>query len=115
STNDALGKTLAFNEYYKDAELNRIDTNDRESLTYGYGSGFNSRLAYAHSISRYSRIQMNYGFRTTSNYADRKTLEFLAETGQYEELNERLSNEFRNDFNHHSTGKIGRASCRERV
>src|SRR5690606_13146189 len=31
-------------------------------------------------------------------------LEFLAETGQYEELNERLSNEFRNDFNHHSTG-----------
>ncbi|MGH2623381.1 MAG: outer membrane beta-barrel protein, partial [Sphingobacterium sp.] len=104
STNDALGKTLAFNEYYKDAELNRIDTNDRESITYGYGSGFNSRLAYAHSISRYSRIQMNYGFRTTSNYADRKTLEFLAETGQYEELNERLSNEFRNDFNHHSTG-----------
>ena len=31
-------------------------------------------------------------------------MEFLAETGQYEELNDRLSNEFRNDFTHHSAG-----------
>ena len=104
SNNDALAKTLALNEYYKDAILERIDTNDRQSVTYGFGSGINSRISYSQPISRYSRFQMNYGFRTNSNYADRKTLEFLTETGQYEELNERLSNEFRNDFNHHSTG-----------
>ncbi len=104
SNNEALGRTLAFNEYYKDAVLERIDTNNRESVTNGYGSGFNSRLSYTYNVSKISRFQANYGFRNTSNYSDRKTLEFLAETGQFEELNERLSNEFRNDFNHHSTG-----------
>ncbi|MFZ4263203.1 outer membrane beta-barrel protein [Sphingobacterium sp. HJSM2_6] len=104
STNDALGQSLAFNEYYKNSILDRIDTNNRENVTYGYGTGFNSRLSFSQNISKLSRLQASYGFRNTSNYSDRKTLDFLAETGQYEELNERLSNEFRNDFNHHSAG-----------
>lgn len=104
NSNNDLGKTLAFNEYYKDALLERIDTNNRENTTYGYGSGINSRLSYTHNISRLSRLQAHVGWRNTSNYSDRQTMDFLAETGQYEELNERLSNEFRNDFNHGSTG-----------
>ena len=104
SSNEALGRTLAFNQYYKDAMLDRIDTNNRESITNGYGSGYNGRLSYTYNLSKISRFQANYGFRNTSNYSDRKTMEFLAETGQFDELNERLSNEFRNDFNHHSAG-----------
>ena len=104
SSNEALGRTLAFNQYYKDAMLDRIDTNNRESTTNGYGSGYNGRLSYTYNLSKISRFQANYGFRNTSNYSDRKTMEFLAETGQFDELNERLSNEFRNDFNHHSAG-----------
>lgn len=104
SSNSDFGKTLALNEYYKDAQLDRIDTNNRENTTYGYGSGFNTRLAYTHSLTRLARLQAHLGWRNTSNYSDRKTMDFLAETGQYEELNERLSNEFRNDFNHGSAG-----------
>lgn len=104
NSNNNFGKTLAFNEYYKDALLDRIDTNNRENTTYGYGSGFNSRLSYTHNLTRSSRLQAHLGWRNTSNYSDRKTMDFLAETGQYEELNERLSNEFRNDFNHGNTG-----------
>ncbi|MGG5902165.1 outer membrane beta-barrel protein [Sphingobacterium daejeonense] len=104
SSNEALGRTLSFNQYYKDAMLDRIDTNNRESITNGYGSGYNGRLSYTYNLSKISRFQANYGFRNTSNYSDRKTMEFLAETGQFDELNERLSNEFRNDFNHHSAG-----------
>ncbi|OYD45735.1 hypothetical protein CHU00_10330 [Sphingobacterium cellulitidis] len=104
STNDALGKTLAFNQYYKDAVLDRIDTNNRESVTYGYGNGYNGRLSYTYNVTKISRLQANVGLRNTSNYSDRKTMDFLAETGQFEELNERLSNEFRNDFTHQSAG-----------
>lgn len=104
SSDEGFGQTLAFNEYYKDAMLSRIDTNNRESITNGYGSGFNSRLSYTHRVSRYARLQANYNFRNTRNYSDRKTMEFLAETGQFDELNERLSNEFQNDFNFHSVG-----------
>lgn len=104
SSNDALGQTLAFVDYYKNAVLDRIDTNDRQNVTNGYGSGFNGKISFTQNLNKFSRLQANYGLRNTNNYSDRKTLEFLAETGQYEELNARLSNEFRNDFTHQSAG-----------
>lgn len=104
SSNEALGKSLALIEYYKKAVFDRIDTNDRENVTNGYGNGFNTRVSLTQNVSNNSRLQANYGFRNTSNYSDRQTLEFLAATGQYEELDKSLSNEFRNDFNHHSAG-----------
>lgn len=104
STNDALGLNLATTSYYKDATLNRIDTNNNQSLTNGYGSGFSSRLSFTENISERSRFQANYNFRNTANYSNRETFEFLAETGQLGELRDRLSNEFRNDYNYHSAG-----------
>lgn len=104
SSNNALGKNLALTEYYKDALLNRIDTNNNQSITYGYGSGFNNRLSFTENISRRSRVQLSYNYRNTLSYSDRETFEWLAETGQLGELNERLSNEFRNDYNYHKGG-----------
>ncbi len=114
SNNDALGLTLATTSYYNaappegwgntDPSIRRIDTNNNRSSTNGYGSGINSRLSYTEAISRYSRLQANYNFRNTSNYSNRETFEFLAETGQLGELKDRLSNEFRNDYNYHSAG-----------
>ncbi|ERJ57808.1 hypothetical protein M472_15990 [Sphingobacterium paucimobilis HER1398] len=114
SNNDALGLTLATTSYYKNAPtggwgdtdptISRIDTNNNRSLTEGYGSGINSRLSFTESISRYSRLQANYNFRNTANYSNRETFQFLAETGQLGKLRDRLSNEFRNDYNYHSGG-----------
>jgi len=104
STNDALGKNLALTEYYKDALLNRVDTNNNQSITNGYGSGFNNRLSFTENLSQRSRLQISYNIRNTLNYSDRETFEWLAETGQLGELNDRLSNEFRNDFNYHKGG-----------
>lgn len=104
NTNNVDGLNMAVTSYYKDASLSRIDTNNNQSLTNGYGSGFNSRLAFTETLSRNSRLQINYNFRNTSNYSNRETFEFLAETGQLGDLKERLSNEFRNDYNYHSAG-----------
>ena len=104
NTNDAQGLNLAVTEYYKNALLNRIDTNNNSSLTQGYGNGFNGKLAFTENISTYSRLQMQYNFRNTASYSNRETFEYLAETGQTGELRERLSNEFRNDYNYHSAG-----------
>lgn len=104
SHNDALGLNLATTEYYKDAVLERIDTNNNRSLTEGYGSGFRSQLSYTERLTQYSRLQGNFSFRNTASFSDRETFEFLAETGQLGELRDRLSNEFRNDYNYHSGG-----------
>lgn len=104
STNDALGENLALTEYYEDALLSRIDTNNNRSVTEGYGTGYNGRLSLTESLSRLSRLQANYSLRTTQNYSDRKTFEWLAESGQLGELRDRLSNEFRNDYIYHQAG-----------
>lgn len=104
NNNEANGLNLAITSYYKNQNLSRIDTNNNNSLTNGYGSGINSKIAFTEPISKYSRLQANYSYRNTSNYSDKETFEFLAETGQLGELQDRLSNEFRNDYNFHSTG-----------
>lgn len=104
NSNDALALNLATTEYYQEALLDRIDTNNNQSATNAYGSGFRSRLSLTERVGRYSRLQANYNFRNTSSYSNRETFEFLAETGQLGELRDRLSNEFRNDFNFHSGG-----------
>lgn len=104
NTDEATGKNLALIHYYKDGLLSRIDTNNNKSLTHGYGSGYNARLALTENLTPNSRVQFNYSFRNTMNYSDRQTFEFLAETDQLGELNERLSNEFRNDFKFHRGG-----------
>jgi len=70
----------------------------------GDNNGFRSKIAYTEMLGKYSRLQGNYTFRNTARYSDRRTYEFLAETGQLGELKNRLSNEFRNDFVYHSGG-----------
>ena len=104
NTNDAYGLNLAVTEYYRNALLNRIDTNNNTSGTNGYGSGVNTRLSFTENLSKYSRLQAQYNFRNNASYSNRETYDFLAETGQTGELRERLSNEFRNDYNYHSAG-----------
>jgi len=104
SSNEAEALSLAVTSYYKNDAVSRRDTNNNQSMTDGYGSGFRSRLAFTETISRASRLQANYSFRNTVGYSDRKTYEFLAETGQLGELRDRLSNAFRNDFVYHGGG-----------
>ncbi len=104
SSNEAEALSLAVTSYYKNDIESRRDTNNNQSMTDGYGSGLRSRLAFTETISRASRFQANYSFRNTVGYSDRKTYEFLAETGQLGELRDRLSNAFRNDFVYHGGG-----------
>lgn len=104
SSNAADGLNLAVTSYYRNSSLTRIDTNNNKSTTNGYGSGFNTRLSFTETISMYSRLQANYTFRNTGGYSNRETYEFLVETGQLGQLKDRLSNEFRNDYNYHGGG-----------
>src|SRR5690606_38629151 len=55
-------------------------------------------------INEANRLQVNYSLRDNSNYSNRETLDYLAETGQFSELNRQLSNTFDNDRLYHSAG-----------
>jgi hypothetical protein len=104
NSNSGLAHNLSLNEFYNNYLLDRIDTVNNENNTNANGNGVTGRLAYTEPISKASRLQANYSLRNTSNYSNRETFEFLAETGQFDELNTLLSNEFRNDYTYHSGG-----------
>jgi hypothetical protein len=104
SSNKSHAENFALNSYYKDGLFNRVDTVNNRNYSMGDNNGFRSKIAYTEMIGKYSRLQGNYTFRNTARYSDRKTYEFLVETGQLGELKNRLSNEFRNDFVYHSGG-----------
>ncbi|WP_118193356.1 outer membrane beta-barrel protein [Albibacterium indicum] len=104
NSNKGLAYNLSMNEFYEDFLLDRTDTVNNENNTYANGNGLTGRLAYTEPINDQSRLQVNYSIRNTNNYSNRETFEFLAETGQFGELNEQLSNEFRNDYIYHSGG-----------
>ena len=104
NSNKGLAHNLSLNEFYKNFILNRVDTTNNKNNTNANGNGVTSRLAYTEPISKTSRLQANYSLRNTNSYSNRETFEFLAETGQLGELNERLSNEFKNDYMYHSGG-----------
>ncbi|WP_053003539.1 outer membrane beta-barrel protein [Sphingobacterium sp. Ag1] len=104
SSNKSHATNFALNSYYKDGLFNRVDTVNNRNYSNGDTNGLRSKIAYTEMLGTYSRLQGNYTFRNTARYSDRRTYEFLAETGQLGELKNRLSNEFRNDFVYHSGG-----------
>ncbi|MGE8426467.1 MAG: outer membrane beta-barrel protein [Sphingobacterium sp.] len=104
SSNKSHAENFALNSYYKEGLFNRVDTVNNRNNSNSENNGFRSKIAYTEMLGKYSRLQGNYTFRNTARYSDRKTYEFLAETGQLGELKNRLSNEFRNDFVYHSGG-----------
>lgn len=104
NSSKGVAKTYSLNEYFLNQAINRRDTTDLLNNTNSIGNGFNTRIAYTEPLSEKQRIQVNYSLRNNSNFSDRESLNWLAETGQYEELNRQLSNTFNNDYLHHSTG-----------
>jgi hypothetical protein len=104
NSNKGLAQSYSLNEFFENALLDRRDTISNQNNTVGRGNGVTGRLAYTEQISQNSRIQANYSLRNNSNYNNRETYEFLAETGQLGELNRQLSNEFRSDYVFQSGG-----------
>jgi len=104
NSNKGLAYNLSMNEFYQDFLLDRIDTVNNQNNTQSDGNGVSGRLAYTEPLGSKSRLQANYSLRNTNSYSNRETFEYLAETGQFDELNERLSNEFRNEYLYHSAG-----------
>lgn len=104
NSNKGVAHNHSLTDFYNDAILNRSDTVSNENNTNADGNGWTSRIAYTEPINKTSRLQANYSLRNTNNYSNRETFNFLAETGQFDELNTRLSNEFKNDYLYHSGG-----------
>lgn len=102
--NKGLAQNMSLNEYFMQRYDTDQDTVNNQNLTETLGNGWSGRLSYTEPLDSLHRISVNYSLRNNSNYSDRQTLDFLAETGQYSELNRQLSNTFDNDYLYHSSG-----------
>lgn len=96
--NKGLAQNLSLNEYFIQQTLGSRDTVNNQNHSETIGNGMSGRLTYSEPLGDLHRLAANYSLRNNSNYSDRETLDFLAETGQYSELNRQLSNTFDNDY-----------------
>jgi len=100
--NDAFA--LSYNLFYEDEQLSRSDTVNNRNTSFSNSNSWEGRITYTEPLGKTSRIMANLNSRTNNSYSDRKMFDFLAETGQYSELNRSLSNEFRNDNKFYGAG-----------
>ncbi|QNL50625.1 TonB-dependent receptor [Olivibacter sp. SDN3] len=106
NSNSNNNEAYAFsnNVFYEDDSVNRTDTVNNLNDSRSNSQSWNGRLTYTEPLGAHSRMMANVNGRTNNSYSDRKMYDFLEETGQYELLNQELSNEFRNDFRFYGTG-----------
>lgn len=102
--NKGMAQNISLNEYFLQRYDTDQDTVNNQNLTETLGNGWSGRLSYSEPLDSFHRVSVNYSLRNNSNSSDRQTLDFLAETGQYSELNRQLSNTFDNDYLYHSSG-----------
>ncbi len=104
NSNKGLAQNYTINQYFEDHILGRIDTTNSQNNTLSSGNGYSGRVSYTEPLGQNFRVEGNYSLRNRANYSNRETLDYLAETGQFSELNRQLSNEFNNDNLYQSAG-----------
>jgi hypothetical protein len=67
-------------------------------------SGQSVRLSFTEPLTRYERLEWNYGFVKSKNVSDQKTNTFNPATNHYDAAEDILSNLFRNDNRYHQMG-----------
>lgn len=95
---------LSYNLFYENEAVDRADTVNNRNDSYSNSNSWNARLTYTEPLWAGTRLMANVTARNNNSYSDRKMYDFLAETGQYSELNRQLSNEFRNDYKFYGAG-----------
>ncbi len=74
------------------------DTLDQQSSLDVNSWNVASNLSYTEPLSENSRLEFNYRLSYKQEESDKYTYDFLESTGQYDLLNEQLSNVFSNDY-----------------
>lgn len=104
NSNAGLAQNYTINQYYEDFLLGRTDTVNNRNNTLSYGNGLTGRASYTEPLGEHIRLEITYNARNRANYSNRETMDYLAETGQFSELNRQLSNEFNNDNLYQAAG-----------
>ncbi len=82
----------------------RTDSIDQRVFNESSMLGLTGRLVYTEPILKRSLLEFSLGKSHTRNYSDKQTFDFNKGTADYDQLNQRLSNEFENEYGFSNAG-----------
>jgi len=91
-----------FNTFFKAATISGRDTTDQLKTDLALGNSFSTRIAVTEGIGKKGIIEWNYQYNRQTNESER--LSFDKINNQFDQLNERFSNQFNFLSNTHNTG-----------
>lgn len=101
---DADGTQNTLNNQYKGNTLFRSDTLRQINNTATIANNLGVDLTYTEPMSRRSLMEFNAYYRTNDNTNNRKTFDYNPITGEYDRINQRLTNFFDNEYNYAGAG-----------
>ncbi|WP_423736958.1 outer membrane beta-barrel protein [Chitinophaga caseinilytica] len=96
-----------FNEAYTRFSLNgqsRLDTIDQKVQSENSSRQYNIRLAYTEPVFRNRFLEVNYTYNNGLSSSDRYTWDRSKPGGEYDQLNDSLTNHFNNITEYHQAG-----------
>ncbi|MDW7695177.1 TonB-dependent receptor [Flammeovirgaceae bacterium SG7u.111] len=109
NNNSGLNSLMAINNYPMDMPP-LIDTLDQQTNIDVNGYNVSSSIRYTEPITKSGMLQLSYDVRYNNSESDRRTFAYLADDGEYSELDTALSNVFESEYTTHqvSTGYMHR-------
>ncbi len=107
SLNESEGENglYSVNSYYNSAGLPDLrDTLDQQSRTKSDLRGYNARAVYTEPLWKRSLLELSAGKNSTKSTSEKITYDYDSNSGKYDQLNDKLTNDFENTYSYLNTG-----------
>ncbi|MBL0068388.1 MAG: TonB-dependent receptor family protein [Chitinophagaceae bacterium] len=90
--------------YNPNGSLIRRDTLNQENTTKGTLKGYNGRAVYTEPLWKKSLLEFSVGRSDTKSVSEKNTWDFNKGSGKFDQLNDKLSNDFENTYSYTNGG-----------
>ncbi len=90
--------------YNPNGSLIRRDTLNQENTTKGTLKGYNGRAVYTEPLWKKSLLEFSIGRSDTKSVSEKNTWDFNKGSGKFDQLNDKLSNDFENTYSYTNGG-----------
>ncbi|MEP7163155.1 MAG: outer membrane beta-barrel protein [Ferruginibacter sp.] len=99
------GALSSINKFYNpDGTLFKKDTINQQSNTAADLSGYTARIVYTEPLFRRSLLEFSAGKSYTRNNSEKITYDYNKLNGKHDQLNDQLTNDFKNDYGYTNAG-----------
>lgn len=102
--NDGNGSQYTINNQFIGGGTQNNDTLNQQNRTDAVAGSYSANISYTEPVSKRSLLEFNTWYNHNDNTNNKTTYDYNTSTGNYDLLNENLTNFFDNDYNYKGVG-----------